>query len=223
MNLWIVFSKLLYEGLRIATLSRVTVLDEGGLAALDGSTPVLLAANHQSHADTSVIFFALPRAKRTRARFVASGRRFRLAPKGAPLKERLERWMLTGLALRVFRAILVGGEDSGLRAIELIASALEHGDIVVMYPEGTRSLTGALGSLKPGVAMLAISTHCVVVPVRVEGTLHALPKSRRFPRLMNRITVRFRAPLTAASCETHEQFLARVALAIAPTSYETAL
>ncbi|MSR42384.1 MAG: 1-acyl-sn-glycerol-3-phosphate acyltransferase [Phycisphaerales bacterium] len=220
MNAWSLFSKALYDGLRLATLSTVKVIDEGGAHVLAAHAPFILAANHQSHADTSVLFYTLPRACRDRVRFVASGPRFRLTTKDASRKERLERWMLNGLAVRVFRAILVGGDDSGLRSIELISSALEGDGIVAMYPEGTRSRTGELGTLKPGIAMVALATGCRVVPVRLDGTLQALPKSLRFPRFRNRITVRFRAPLQALPSETHAQFLARLKLAIQP-SHET--
>ncbi len=218
MNLWNAFSRMLYDGLRIATLSTVTVIDEGGLKIVDEAERVILAANHQSHADTSVLYYALPLTSRRRVRFVASGPRFRLAESGAPIRERLERWMLHGLAVYVFRAILVGGDASGLRAVESISHALASGDLVAMYPEGTRSRTGALAALKPGVAMVALATGCTVIPVRIDGTLQALPKSLRFPRFRNRVTVRFRAPITACEGETHAQFLARLSAAIAPST-----
>ena len=115
MNAWPLIASSIYHGLRIGTLSSVRAIDEGGLAMLASLAPVVVAANHQSHADTAVLFSLLPRPCRARVRFVASSVRFARARPGAPIGERVERWLLHGLAVHAYQAILVGGDANGLR------------------------------------------------------------------------------------------------------------
>jgi 1-acyl-sn-glycerol-3-phosphate acyltransferase len=214
MNAWGVIASSLYWGLRAATCSSVKMIDEGGASSLREKSPIIIVANHQSHADTAVLFAVLPKVCRARVRFVASASRFRRAEPGASLREVLERWLLHGLAVHAYRAILVGGDESGLRAIDTLSRLLNDGAAIAMYPEGTRSRDGTLSKLRPGVAMLALSTGCQVIPVRIDGTGDALPKSTRFPKFFNRVTVRVRGPLRAFPHETHAEFLDRVAASL---------
>lgn len=216
MNPWPLIAFTIYHGLRLGTLTSVRTVDEGGLSDLSDHGPILIVANHQSHADTAVLFATLPAATRQRVRFVASATRFARAVHGAPWKERLERWFLNGMAVRAYRAVLVGGDESGLKAVEILGDALRSGAVLVLYPEGTRSRDGTLGKLKPGVAMLALSVPCRVVPVRLDGVLDTLPKAGRFPRLRSRIVIRVRPSLVPREGETHHEFLGRVAAALAP-------
>ncbi|CAI5510413.1 unnamed protein product, partial [Closterium sp. Naga37s-1] len=65
---------------------------------------------------------------------------------------------------------------------------------VLIFPEGTRSLTGSLQPFKSGVGLLAEQLDVPVVPVCVQGTFEALPKGRTIP-LRRRVTVEFGRPL----------------------------
>ncbi len=216
MNGWPLLAGAVYHGLRIATWTRVTLIDEGGLETLKGTQPILIAANHQSHADTAVLFHSLPRARRRRTRFVASASRFRRAMRTDPMLLRAERWFLHGLAVHAYNSILVGGESIERGVIASLSTAVSEGSTLVMYPEGTRSTTGALGVLRPGVAMVALAAGCSVVPVRIDGTRTALPKSARFPRLFTKITLRVRAPINPFPSEAPELILGRIGCALAP-------
>lgn len=206
----------MYETLRIITWSRIEIFDEGGLTDFGGTAGVLIAANHQSHADTAVIFNTVPSSIRGRLRIVASKIRFYPADSTATRRERFERWFMHGLAVNAYRAILVGGDVGPLRSIDGITEALNNGAIVVLYPEGTRSRDGTLGVLRPGVAVTAIATRCSVIPVRIDGTRETLPRSRHFPRWRNRITIRFRPALIALHGEDSEAFLARLTEQLQP-------
>lgn len=216
MNPWAVFAKCLYETLRIISWSRVEIIDEGGLPDFDRTTGVLVAANHQSHADTAVIFNTVPHSIRGRLRIVASKVRFRPADLTATRRERCERWFMHGLAVNAYRAILVGGDVGPLRSIDGITEILNDGAIVVLYPEGTRSRDGTLGILRPGVAVTAIATRCSVIPVRIDGTREALPRSHHLLRWRNRVTIRFRPAIIALEGEGADAFLVRLTEQLQP-------
>lgn len=67
---------------------------------------------------------------------------------------------------------------------------------IIIYPEGTRSLTGEIAPLKKGVAMIAAELHLPIVPAYIHGTFQSLPKGVGFPR-PRRIRVHFGKPIIA--------------------------
>jgi 1-acyl-sn-glycerol-3-phosphate acyltransferase len=58
----------------------------------------------------------------------------------------------------------------------------EPGHVLIIFPEGTRSRTGAMQPFKPGVGALLAETEVDVLPCYVEGAFRAWPKGRRVPR-----------------------------------------
>jgi 1-acyl-sn-glycerol-3-phosphate acyltransferase len=69
---------------------------------------------------------------------------------------------------------------------------------VLLYPEGTRSITGSMAPFKPGLGLLAVEMGVPVVPVYLDGPFNILPKGRSLPR-RGSITVRFGKPLNFSS------------------------
>lgn len=70
------------------------------------------------------------------------------------------------------------GEKAGSReAMSECFEALESGRSVLMFPEGTRSDAGALLPFKKGAAVLASRAHVAILPVALDGSHNALPKS----------------------------------------------
>lgn len=65
-----------------------------------------------------------------------------------------------------------GFDREGLRRAE---ASIAEGTAVVIFPEGARTETGALGEGKLGLAMLVARTKCLVVPAYISGTFEALP------------------------------------------------
>ncbi len=115
--------------------------------------PVILASNHRSFLDPFVIACMANRPMY----YVAKKEIFRFHPVVA--------WLL--LSLGAFPV------DRGAGDAEFIATAqaiLARGDIVLIFPEGTRTRPGALGKPKRGVGRLALETGVPVVPVAVIGT-----------------------------------------------------
>ncbi|HEY8638418.1 MAG TPA: 1-acylglycerol-3-phosphate O-acyltransferase [Solirubrobacteraceae bacterium] len=114
--------------------------------------PLIIAANHRSFLDPFVIGTLLRRP----VYFMAKKELF---------ANRLQAWFLNSLgAFPIDRGNADGGAMATAREI------LERGDVVVVFPEGTRIRPGGLGKPKRGVGRLALETGAPVVPVSVIGT-----------------------------------------------------
>ena len=81
-----------------------------------------------------------------------------------------------------------------LEGLRIAAAILQAGYPLLIFPEGTRSVTGKLQPFKPGLGLLAIETGVPVVPTLIEGTFEALPKGRLLPR-RSKIKVTFGEPV----------------------------
>ena len=114
--------------------------------------PVIIASNHRSFLDP----FVIGTMARRPMYYVAKQELFR---------RRLHAWILNALgAFPVRRG--EGDEDT----IQTAKAILARGDIVLIFPEGTRTRPGSLGRPKRGVGRLALETGAPVVPVAVIGT-----------------------------------------------------
>ncbi len=84
------------------------------------------------------------------------------------------------------------------RALRMAEQVLEQGRLLCMFPEGTRSASGALGAAHGGAALLALKSAAPLIPVAITGTPRIF--SRRFPWLgLPRVTVTVGAPFFARS------------------------
>jgi long-chain acyl-CoA synthetase len=154
-----------------------------GLEHVEGREPPLLfVANHTSHLDTLSIIRAL-----------SAGARRRLVVAGAAdyfYRSRLMGFTLS-LLLNTFPFSRRGSVRSSLERCGELADA---GWSILIYPEGTRSVSGALMPFKTGTGLLATKLGVAVVPVAVSGAYEILPKGRLLPH-PGPITVRFGAPI----------------------------
>jgi 1-acyl-sn-glycerol-3-phosphate acyltransferase len=134
--------------------------------------PVLLAANHVSFLDPVVLAVALDRCGR-RLRFVA-------------LAELFQRPLL-GWVLRHGRTIPAIRGERPERMADRAGAALEAGEAVLVYPEGTIVPPGQTRPARPGAGLLALRAGVAVLPVASSG---AERRPRRHPWwLRGRVTV----------------------------------
>jgi 1-acyl-sn-glycerol-3-phosphate acyltransferase len=146
--------------------------------------PLLLAANHQSHADTAVVFAALP--KEVRDRFVAAAAQDYFF-QGGP-QQYFSRVLFNAIPIARDRR---GGQDP----LRHLSRALREGYALLMYPEGTRSKDGKLQIFRPGIGrLIAEFPGTPVVPVYIGGTTKVMPKGALVPRPA-KVTVRFGEPM----------------------------
>lgn len=142
------------------------------------SGPVVLAANHLSFLDSLLLMYSLPRPV------------FFLG-KAEYLSGRVTRRLFPAAGM-----IPVDRTGRGLaRSLDQAAQRLAGGDIIGIFPEGTRSRDGLLHRGHPGVAHLALRAGAPVVPVGIVGTDLAQPPGTRLPRRGSRIRLRFGAPI----------------------------
>jgi 1-acyl-sn-glycerol-3-phosphate acyltransferase len=146
--------------------------------------PVILASNHLSFIDSIVIPLSAPR----RVAYLAKAEYFT----GRGFNGWVTRTLFTALgAYPIERETQRAAQSALDTALGLLQGGLAFG----LYPEGTRSKDGRLARGKTGVAWLALTADCPVVPVAVAGTDKAQPVGARWPR-PHRISITFGKPLT---------------------------
>lgn len=122
---------------------------------------VIVAANHSSFLDPPVLGTALPR----QAYYMA--------------RHDLFSFPIWGKFLRFVNAFPVHRDGVDRRAIKKAIEYLRHGKALILFPEGTRSLTGKLLPPLPGVGMIAWEGRAVIVPAYIKGSNKAFPPQAR--------------------------------------------
>ena len=146
--------------------------------------PFIIASNHLSFIDSMAIPLMAPR----RVGYLAKAEYFT----GTGVRGWLTRTLFTALgALPVERQTHRAAQE----ALDTAMSVLKAGGGFGIYPEGTRSRDGRLARGKTGVAWLALTADCPVVPVGVIGTDRIQPIGASWPR-PHRFSVTFGKPLT---------------------------
>ena len=80
-------------------------------------------------------------------------------------------------------------------SIQKLAEVLKKGKNLMIFPEGTRTLTGKLGDFKQTFAILSQELKVPVIPVAIKGSYDILPSGSRFPRLFRRVSIEFLTPV----------------------------
>ena len=107
----------------------------------------------------------------------------------------LFRWLILSLD-----AIPMDREGIGLGGLKETLKRLKRGEMVLIFPEGTRTEDGEIGPLKPGFLSVAKRSGVPLLPMVVEGAYEAWPKGQSLPR-PNVIQVEIGRPITSAQIE----------------------
>lgn len=80
-------------------------------------------------------------------------------------------------------AVPIDRQAGGKGALRIAIKYLKNNKVMVVYPEGTRTLTGKLQRARTGVARLALAAKVPVLPVGLIGTFEIMPKGQNYPNL----------------------------------------
>ncbi len=139
-----------------------------GIEKLPAKGPFILCANHQSYLDAPVLTAAMPWHIFRDLFYVGDSEKFGAGPARA--------------VARFLRLIPVNPDANLVPAMRAGAYGLRHHKILVLYPEGERSIDGVPRSFKKGAAILAHHLNVPIVPVAQEGFFEAWPRGRSFQR-----------------------------------------
>jgi 1-acyl-sn-glycerol-3-phosphate acyltransferase len=160
-------------------------------------------ANHTSHMDTIALWCALPSDLRVKTRAVAASDYWHGGFRG---------W----LAKRGFNALLIDrSPDSRDRdPLAPLAEALQRGESLIIFPEGTRRAEALPGAFKTGLFYLAVrAPDAELVPVYLDNLYRSMPKGTLLPVPLTCV-VRIGAPLQREVDEPKSDFLARARQAV---------
>jgi 1-acyl-sn-glycerol-3-phosphate acyltransferase len=157
-----------------------------GIEHIPADGGAIFAGNHLSVADELFLGSVVPR----HLAFWAKAEYF----SGEGIKGKFTKALMHGLgAIKVERA----GGRAALTAFDAAIPALQAGDLVAVYPEGTRSPDGRLYRGRTGAARLAVAAGVPIIPVGMIGTEKVQPIGQPYPKLVGwgKVTVKFGKPI----------------------------
>ena len=160
-------------------------------------------ANHQSHADLVLIWAALPEELRSITRPIAA--------KDYWTASSFKRWITT----EVFNAVYVERErKDGEDPLQPLINALESGDSLILFPEGTRGFEDEPHAFKSGLYNLAQRfPNVVLVPAWIHNVQRVIPKGEVIP-VPVLCSVTFGTPMQLGADEPRADFLVRARNAV---------
>lgn len=161
-------------------------------------------ANHTSHMDTLALWCALPHDLRAKTRPVAA----RDYWSGAGIK--------AYVATRGFNVLFIdrSPDNRDRDPLAPLGQALERGESLIIFPEGTRRAQALPSQFKSGIFHLAAKyPNAELIPVYLDNLYRSMPKGTYLPVPLT-CSVRFGAPLQRVADETKDAFLERARQAV---------
>jgi 1-acyl-sn-glycerol-3-phosphate acyltransferase len=96
-------------------------------------------------------------------------------------RETLFRFAPLGWLIHSLDAIPIDRDGLGLNGIKESLRRLKRGEMVLIFPEGTRTRDGEVAAFRPGFTVLAARSKAWILPVAIEGAFDAWPRSQKLP------------------------------------------
>jgi long-chain acyl-CoA synthetase len=154
-------------------------LRASGFEKLPKQAPFILCPNHQSFLDGPLLICVLP--KRVIDPIFVLG------------YTDYWRGRIMGFLGRMARIVAVDADANLVQALQVGALGLRNQKVLLVFPEGTRTIDGKLGEFKKGSSILACELGVPVVPVGLKGAFEAWPRGGKFRR--HRVDITFGEPL----------------------------
>jgi long-chain acyl-CoA synthetase len=192
---WFLVSRLI----RIAADDRFH-LRVSGLEKLPSNGPFIVCSNHQSFIDPIILGGLLPWSVFRDAFAVGTSEIFGNGP-----MRMLARWL---------RVVVVDPDANLVPAMRAGAYGLSHGRVLILYPEGERSIDGTPKKFKKGAAILSIHMQVPIIPVAIEGFYETWPRGKPFQKFAP-LRIKFGDPIfpsleVEASEAAYERLIADV-------------
>jgi long-chain acyl-CoA synthetase len=159
-----------------------------GLENLPKSGACIISPNHQSYLDPFMLCPMLPFAYFKRLFFVGAVEYFETP---------FTKWFA-----RIANLVPVDPDSNLVPAMQAGAFGLAHGKVLVLFPEGERSIDGTVKKFKKGAPILAQHLHAPIVPVAIKGVYELWPRGQRFnwrllrPWSRHRVRIAIGAPMS---------------------------
>lgn len=170
-----------------------------GMENIPANGPVIIAPNHQSFLDGPLVVTHLSSKTLKNTYFYAKKDHVR-----GPLARMLAN----------NHNVIIMDLNTLKDSIQMLGKVLSEGRNLVIFPEGTRTRNGNIGTFKKTFAILSKELNVPIVPVRIEGAYEAWPRQKMLPH-RHKVTATYLEPIMPASGETYEQLAERVRRAIA--------
>jgi long-chain acyl-CoA synthetase len=139
-----------------------------GRDKLPPSGPFILCSNHQSFIDPIILAGLSPWSVFRDAFAVGTSEIFGSGP-----MRTLARWL---------RVVVVDPDANLVSAMRAGAYGLRHGRVLVLYPEGERSIDGTPRTFRKGAAILSIHTQAPILPIAIDGFYDSWPRGKPFQK-----------------------------------------
>ncbi len=147
-----------------------------GLENIPSKIPYVIAANHETYVDGMWIGHFLPR------------QHFKVMSCIAAKDLEDKHGFLGRLIVRVGRAIAVDRFGNPVRGLIIAKKAVDEGNIMLVHPEGTRSVDGHLAEMKDGAAYIAFKSKVPLMPVFIDGGYEVFNRHMKRPQGRDPIT-----------------------------------
>jgi long-chain acyl-CoA synthetase len=162
------FTPVLYGIVRLVyLLARLSIgFRVSGLDRLPARPPFILSPNHQSYLDAFLLISALPYRVFKRLFFVGASEYF-----STPFMA----WVA-----RLINVVPVDPDSNLVKAMRAGAHGLRHDKVLILFPEGERSIDGFVKTFKKGAAILSLHLRVPIVPIAMDGVFDVWPRNRPF-------------------------------------------
>jgi long-chain acyl-CoA synthetase len=175
-TLWYPLSRLIQMFARDLFRLRVS-----GLENLPQGRPFILSSNHQSYIDPIIMASVLPKNILANTFALGTSEIF-----GTGFMRRLARWI---------RVMVLDPDANLVPAMRAGAYGLRKGRVLILYPEGERSIDGTPRIFKKGAAILSIHMQVPIVPVAIEGFYDVWPRGQSFLQKFAPLKMTFGKPI----------------------------